>query len=310
MIFAENDNAASTLFPDVQYTQKAFSTAELDHAERMLLKVHSEETVLQLKQRCILSKQKRLDQGKPALGHVGYIDSDTYVTTESYNVCLRAAAAWIRAADRIAGYAMALTRPPGHHATRSQSNGFCLFNFAAATVAHILQNNPYAKVSVLDWDVHYGQGVADILMDEPRARYVSIHQMGAFPFMGQFLKRHGEHQNILTIPMSPDTTWSSGYEDLFDAALDFVCKEGEWIPDVIIVCGGYDALKSDELASVDLNAEDYGKMTEKLIRRIKASGIPKLMVGLEGGYQLSRMAAGGNLQDAVIETVQAMYRSY
>lgn len=298
------------MLSDIQYTHKAFSTAELAHAEAMLLKVHTEDTVLQLKQRCTLSKQKRLEEGKPALGHIGYIDPDTYVTTETYDVCLRATAAWICAADTIAngGYAMALTRPPGHHATKSQSNGFCLFNFAAATVAHILEKNPNAKVSVMDWDVHYGQGVANILMDEPRARYVSIHQNGAFPFMGQFLKIHGEHKNVLTIPMSPDTTWTSGYEDLFDKALDFVCREGEWIPDVIIICGGYDALKSDELASVDLNAEDYGKMTEKLIQRMVGFGTPKVMVGLEGGYQLSHMAAGGNLQDAVIETIQAMCR--
>lgn len=302
----------STLFLDIQCRHESFSAMELAHAETMLLKVHTTDTVLQLKERCIRSIQKRLDEGKPALGHIGYIDSDTYVTTETYNVCLRAAAAWIRAADSVSngGYAMALTRPPGHHATKSESNGFCLFNFAAATVAHLLERNPTTKVSVLDWDVHYGQGVANILTDEPRARYVSIHQHGAFPFMGQYLKIHGAHKNVLTIPISPDTTWTSGYKDRFHQALDFICNQDEWIPDVIIVCGGYDALKSDELASVDLNAEDYGKMTEMLIRRMKHLGgeIPKLMVGLEGGYQLSATAAGGNLQDAVIETIHAMYR--
>jgi acetoin utilization deacetylase AcuC-like enzyme len=303
----------SGLFSDIQHKHDGFSVAELSHAEAMLLKVHSKDTVLQLKQRCHRSKQKRLDEGKPALGHIGYLDSDTYVTTETYDVCLRATAAWIRAADFVwknGGGAMALTRPPGHHATQSESNGFCLFNFAAASVAHILERNPSAKVSVLDWDVHYGQGVANILMDEPRARYVSIHQHGAFPFMGQVLKTHGEHNNVLTIPISPDTTWSSGYKDRFKTALDFICKQDEWIPDIVIICGGYDALRSDELASMDLNSEDYGTMTEMLIRHLEASvGLeaPKIMVGLEGGYQLSPTAAGGNLQDAVIETVKAIY---
>ncbi|GAX09884.1 hypothetical protein FisN_11Lh135 [Fistulifera solaris] len=302
------------LFSEISHKHDGISATELSHAEAMLFKVHTEDTVLQLKQRCHRSKQKRLDEGKPALGHIGYLDSDTYVTTETYDVCLRATAAWIRAADFVlnnGGGAMAMTRPPGHHATKSKSNGFCLFNFAAATVAHILERNPSAKVSVLDWDVHYGQGVANILMDEPRARYVSIHQYGAFPFMGQFLKTHGEHNNVLTIPISPDTTWSSGYKNSFEMALDFICKQDEWIPDIVIICGGYDALKSDELASVDLNFEDYGTMTEMLILHLKATvgaEAPKIMVGLEGGYQLSPTAAGGNLQDAVIETVKAIYR--
>eukprot|EP00957_Ditylum_brightwellii_P006770 513624-Ditylum_brightwellii.AAC.1 len=72
---------------------------------------------------------------------------------------------------------MALTRPPGHHATKQKSNGFCIFNFAAAAALHAMSSSslhhhhPNLKVSILDWDVHYGQGVADIIVDFPNARY-------------------------------------------------------------------------------------------------------------------------------------------
>ena len=315
------DVATDTSSPySVQANHQPFSDDELAHAKDILLQIHSKDMVLKLEERCQKSKEQRIQDGKPALGHMGYIDFDTYLTTETFDVCLRATAAWIRAASytttdnhestNTSGdfMAIALTRPPGHHATRSNQNGFCLFNFAAAAVAHILAQNPNAKVSVLDWDVHYGQGVADILQDESRARYVSIHQTPAFPYTGEKLQVQGPHQNILTIPMPAETTWTCGYIGLFEKALEFMCRHGEWEPDAIIICAGYDALDSDELASVSLNASDFGRMTSKLIQHLNNSTFkrPRIVFGLEGGYQLGPFAGGGNLQDAVIETVRAM----
>jgi hypothetical protein len=75
--------------------------------------------------------------------------------------------------------------------------------------------------------------------------------------MGEYLQTHGEHKNVLTIPMPAETTWTCGYKDLFEKALDFVSKPGEWQPDVVIVCAEVTMrLDSDELASVSLNAQD------------------------------------------------------
>jgi acetoin utilization deacetylase AcuC-like enzyme len=295
-----------------QATHIPVTEDELAHAKDMLLQVHASDLVLRLEERCNQSKQKRIEDGKPTLGHMGNIDGDTYLTTETFEVCLRATVAWIRAADDRNGAAMALMRPPGHHATRTMQNGFCLFNFAAATAAHILGKEPTRKVSIIDWDVHYGQGVADIVENQERVRYVSIHQTPAFPYMGEKLKVQGPHKNILTIPMPADTTWTCGYEALFDKALEFACERGEWEPDVVIICAGYDALGSDELAGVSLNAEDYGRMTRKLIQHLQfsTSKRPSLVFGLEGGYQLSPSASGGSLQDAVVETVLALAENY
>ena len=126
--------------------------------------------------------------------------------------------------------------------------------------------------------------------------------------MGEYLQTHGEHKNVLTIPMPPETTWTCGYKDLFEKALDFVCTPGEWEPDLVIVCAGYDALDSDELASVSLNAQDFGRMTRRLSEHLgeTTSKRPALIFGLEGGYALSKFAGGGGLQDAVVETVRAL----
>jgi len=292
---------------DLQDVSDAFSEHELLHARDMLVEAHSEEFVSRLERRCRDSRQRRIDEGNTPLGFVGNIDDDTYVTTETFNVCLRAAAAWIRAVDSTmndGSACMALTRPPGHHATKKLMNGFCLFNFAAAAALHALDKYPYANVSMLDWDVHYGQGVADIVQYHARARYVSIHQLNAFPYMGETFQVSGEHRNIMTVPIPAETTWTCGYKEAYiNKALPFVATPGEWEPDLVIVCSGYDALDSDELASVSLQAIDFGRMARLLREHTPRAG---LMLGMEGGYQLSNTAAGGNLADAVMETVKAL----
>lgn len=268
-----------------------FTDEELEYARFMLVQAHSEEHVQHIETKCRSSRQRRIDEGKNPLGFVGYIDDDTYLTTESYDVCLRAAATWIRAVDialdkspsnnhdvneSLQHAAVALTRPPGHHATSRLSNGFCIFNFAAAAALHALQSDSVRTISVLDWDVHYGQGVADILQHYDRARYVSIHQTPAFPYVGEKRGTHGIHKNIMTIPIPADTTWTCGYKHMFEeVALPFLYNShptepagDKWEPDLVIVCAGYDALASDELASVSLTAKDYGRMSRSLLNRI------------------------------------------
>lgn len=219
------------------------TTDELMYARQILMNTHQPELVTQLEERCHLSRTQRLRDGKDPLGFVGRVDADTYVTTETFPVCLRATAAWIRAVDRVlngsengfGSACIALTRPPGHHATYSLQNGFCLYNFAAAAAIHAVRSKDCKRVSILDWDVHYGQGVADIVRHYPdNMRYVSIHQTPAFPYEGEKTEMKG---NCLTLPMPPDTTWTCGYRSLLESALAFCCCEG-WQPDLVVVCSG------------------------------------------------------------------------
>jgi acetoin utilization deacetylase AcuC-like enzyme len=172
------------------HIKKPFMAGSLSHARSLLTEVHSEELVESLETKCRTSKDRRIEEGKNALGFIGYLDDDTFMTTESYDVCLRATASWIECVDQVFNvnannYAMALTRPPGHHATRTLPNGFCTFNFAAAAAVGATRKENCGKVSIIDWDVHYGQGVADIIEGYPDIRYVSMHQVPAFPYQGQ-----------------------------------------------------------------------------------------------------------------------------
>ena len=308
---------------------------ELDYARNILLQTHQAELLTDLENRCTKSKAQRFMEGKSSLGFIGYLDGgDTYVTTETFDVCLRATVAWIRAVNYcysdIEGdngvnnkyFAMACTRPPGHHATYNSQNGFCLYNFAVATAIHALSitrnnMNMVSKVSILDWDVHYGQGVADIVYELPThrnsIRYVSIHQTPAFPYEGERRQTKG---NVMTLPIPPDTSWICGYSEIFAEALQFCFKANEWEPDLIIICAGYDALSTDELANVNLDAVDYGYMVHRLCQHISNETTrnvkPQIMLGLEGGYKINSSGGGsGNLPDAIIETVKAfMTQSY
>ena len=302
---------ASSPPSDPSTTQLPISDHELDYAKELLMRTHDPDLVLNLERKCRDSRQRRIDEGKDPLGFVGYIDDDTYVTTETYDVCLRATACWIRAVDHVLSgsnsnacqAAMALTRPPGHHATKRSSNGFCIFNFAAAAALHAIEKDPELKVSMFDWDVHYGQGVVDIVKHHPRVRYASIHQSPAFPYLGTKAGTDGDHNNILTLPILADTTWTCGYRQKFeDEIIPFLKSNDSWNPSLVIICSGYDALDSDELAGVSLQARDYGEMTRQIRQHLNAP----LVLGLEGGYQLKDAAGGGNLADAVVETAGAL----
>jgi acetoin utilization deacetylase AcuC-like enzyme len=299
---------------DDEIVRDPFSKDELKHAKDMLLKAHSPELIQSIETRCLELRQRRIQEGRDPLGFVGNIDEDTYVTTESFDVCLRATASWIRAVEYALKHensptAMSLTRPPGHHATFETANGFCLVNFAAAAAIHVMESHPDFKISIFDWDVHYGQGVAKILQKYDRARYVSIHQTPAFPYLGGKLAVSGEYNNILTIPIPADTTWTCGYRGkLEEHVLPFVMSE-DWQPDIVLICAGYDALDSEELASVGLVARDFGEMITKIKAHLNnkesTTSVP-IALGLEGGYQLGEMAGGGNLADAVLATLNGL----
>jgi len=347
---AEDEKSPLTL-------HQPLTSDELAHTKSILGQAHTEGYVNLFLHKCLSSRDARLTKGKDPLGFIGYVDDgDTYLTTQSYDVCLRVAATWIRSVNQVlqqqqqqetathtntnaaskyisswSSAAVALTRPPGHHAKKTLANGFCIFNFCASAVIHALQvlqrKKPYPRISVLDWDVHYGQGTADILQHYPQVRYVSIHQTPAFPYEGQTREKSGPHRNIFTIPIVADTSWEGGYRDRYEnLALPFIaspssiCSEDQrkekeddaWIPDLIIISAGYDALDSDPLASTSLHPGDYGKMIHSLQRhlsdccsyQIHKHKMPGIVLGLEGGYQLQKDGTG--LDEAVLATVQAL----
>ncbi|MGK7935519.1 MAG: histone deacetylase [Xenococcaceae cyanobacterium] len=223
----------------------------------------------------------------------GYLDEDTPVSPQSYDIALLAVNAWLDGVDKVISTnnpVFVLARPPGHHATRNMGMGFCLFSNAAIAANYALQQSEIQRVAILDWDVHHGNGTEAIVEDNPQIAYCSIHQYPCYPGTGKKSDR-GKHNNILNIPMSPGSTLVD-YQSVFDdEAIPFF---NNFQPDLIIVSAGYDANHQDTIANISLQPEDYSLFTNYLLKITR-----RLLFGLEGGYHLQ------TLTKSVISTLKS-----
>ena len=212
----------------------------------------------------------------------GGFDSDTYVAPGSWEASLDGTRAWVDAlagAADGAGPCLALARPAGHHATRSAAMGFGLVNYAAAAAAAALAGGA-KTVAILDWDVHYGNGVAGIFADEPRVRYCSVHEAAGFP------KTPGQDgaaasPSVLHVPLPRGFGGAAFLGALEDVALPFLLREPR--PDALLVCAGFDALEADPLGTATLAPADFGAATRAIAAAFPPS---RTALGLEGGYAL------------------------
>jgi acetoin utilization deacetylase AcuC-like enzyme len=117
-----------------------------------------------------------------------WLGGDTYACPDSYQAALRAAGGVIRGVDAVldgeVNHAFALVRPPGHHATRDQAMGFCLFNNVAVATYHALKVRGLTRILIADFDVHHGNGTQDTFYDDARVLYFSTHQYPHYPGTG------------------------------------------------------------------------------------------------------------------------------
>jgi len=167
------------------------------------------------------------------------------------------------------GCSFSLMRPPGHHASRNQFEGFCYFNNLAIAVMKGLKK--VKRVGILDVDTHHGQGTQEIFLGNPNAIYVSLHQYGFFyPGTG----KHSE-QNCYNYPLASETE-EREYLGKLEVGLE---KIREFNPGLIAVSAGFDTFEEDPLANLKLGIKTYAKIS-KMISEID---VPRFAV-LEGGY--------------------------
>tara|TARA_B100001029_G_scaffold96655_1_gene79366 strand:+ start:322 stop:1077 length:756 start_codon:yes stop_codon:yes gene_type:complete len=213
----------------------------------------------------------------------GYIDSDTILSDKTFLVACQSAGAWLDGVDEVINYnsAFILSRPPGHHAKKEGSMGFCIFSNAALAAFYAIKKYNLKKIVIFDWDVHHGNGTQSIVESNPNISYASIHQFPFYPGTG-LQTEQGYYKNVLNIPISAGLD-SSNYLKLFDKyIIPFIKKNS---PDLLIISAGFDAHKNDPLASINLIADDYAYMTSKCLN-INS----KILLGLEGGYNLKALA--------------------
>ena len=204
-----------------------------------------------------------------------WLDPDTALNAYSYHAALRAAGAAVAATDAvIAGdidNAFCAIRPPGHHARPSAPMGFCMFNNVAIAARHALEVHGLQRVAIVDFDVHHGNGTEAILINQPGAAFLSIHQYPCYPGTGTA----DVGDNCFNFPVAPRTPREE-YRRVFSKAFERLKK---FKPELVAVSAGFDAYARDPLAQETLEAEDY----HWLGQTIRGLGVPTFSL-LEGGY--------------------------
>ena len=220
----------------------------------------------------------------------GYLDPDTSISPASFDVARLAAGGAVAAVDAAARHdtpvAMALVRPPGHHAGPGAGRGFCVFNNAALAARHALEEHGIGRVLILDWDVHHGNGTQEVFYRDPRVVFCSFHQENWYPGTGSLDERGegpGEGMTV-NVPL-PAEIGDGGYAFLWEEIALPLLRAAA--PGLIVVSAGFDAHHADPLGGMMMTARGFGTLSRLL--RDAAGSVPIVAV-LEGGYDLDGLA--------------------
>lgn len=232
----------------------------------------------------------RILNAVPAEGQIA-LDGDTHMSPGSFEAACHGVGGMVRAVDAVLGddvaNAFVLSRPPGHHAETETPMGFCLFGNAAIGARHALERHEIDRVAVVDFDVHHGNGTQDLLWNEPRALFVSSHQMPLWPGSGAAAERGGS-DNVLNVPLGTGTggdTMRAAYEaQVFPRLRAFA-------PSLIVLSAGFDAHAADPLAGLCWQTEDFAWLTRELMTVAREICGGRVVSTLEGGYDLEALAA-------------------
>jgi len=218
------------------------------------------------------------------------LDPDTFTSPESYDVALLAAGSTIDAARhavKTGEPALALVRPPGHHAEPDRAMGFCLFNNIAIAAA-ALRRDGLARVAIVDIDVHHGNGTQAAFYADPTVLYISSHQFPYYPGTGGASETgSGAGRGFtLNIPLpagSTDADYAAAYGSVAVPALE------QFHPDAMLISAGYDAHELDPLAGMRMTTDGYGAIVALLDDVSSRVCGRRLAFVTEGGYHLDAL---------------------
>ena len=217
------------------------------------------------------------------------LDGDTSMSPGTFEAALRAAGGAVLAVDEVlakkANNAFVATRPPGHHAETARPMGFCLFDNAAIAARHAQNHHGIARVAIVDFDVHHGNGSQEIFWADKTVMYCSTHQMPLFPGTGA-IGESGEYNTVVNAPLRP----GDGAEK-FKAAFEdrILPRLVEYKPELVIISAGFDAHHRDPLANLNLAEEDFAWATKKLMDVAESCAGGRVVSLLEGGYDLQAL---------------------
>jgi acetoin utilization deacetylase AcuC-like enzyme len=224
----------------------------------------------------------------------GAIESDTILSSESYEAALKAAGATVDATERIVrgefSSAFCAVRPPGHHAARSRAMGFCLFNNIAIAAAHARDKLGVERVLIVDWDVHHGNGTQATFERDPSVFFLSLQRFPHFPWSGAADERgEGEGEGATRNIELREGMGADEYLGLFKEALASV--PADFKPELVMISAGFDAADGDPMGGLCLTPETYAELTRLVVAYSRKSGQGRIVSVLEGGYEIESLAA-------------------
>ena len=212
---------------------------------------------------------------------------------------MRAVGAVVAATDRVmAGEvdnAFCAVRPPGHHAERDRSMGFCLFSNVAIAALYAADKYQLERVAIVDFDVHHGNGTEDCVQHDDRILFCSTFQYPYYP--GTYLPSVAGRR--VNVPLAAGTG-SAGFREAVET--QWLPALREFRPQLLFVSAGFDAHSEDFLAGLNLEDDDYLWVSAQLCAIAREFADGRIVSSLEGGYALDALARSVGLHvEALLE---------
>jgi acetoin utilization deacetylase AcuC-like enzyme len=223
----------------------------------------------------------------------GHLDMDTYVRPDSYDAALMAAGGLVEATEAVLSgqvdNAIALVRPPGHHALQQRGMGFCLFNNVAIAARYALAERGLDRILIVDFDVHHGNGTQDEFETDPAVMFISTHQYPHYPGTGHWNETgHGDGTgSVVNVPLEGGVG-DEGFARIFQEIVGPAAWRFQ--PQLLLVSAGYDAHWDDPLAYMQLTVSGYANIARALKDLAHELCDGRLVFTLEGGYHLEALA--------------------
>ena len=222
------------------------------------------------------------------------LDMDTYTTTDTFNLAVKTVGGALAVAHAVWGGShscgFALTRPPGHHATRERGMGFCLLNNIALAAESLISNEGAERIAIVDLDLHHGNGTQDIFWERPDVLYLSSHQYPHYPGSGQLTESgYGKGEGTtINLPL-PSGCGDQAFSAMMDRVILPILER--YKPEMLLISLGYDIHWRDPLGSLQVSAAGCGQVVAKLSQWCDDNCQGRIALFLEGGYDLEAGAA-------------------